>query len=123
MSKTTKPARPTAPTDFKLCPICHNPTFVISPGWRVARDLTSLLPRFLGGKSGFGFQLRAAGGRMSSQKTSNNDSCRDLTGRRLSTIKEAKKFVFPTVEEVLILIFSQTCRVRRKRVRTEEGRG
>lgn len=30
---------------------------------------------------------------MSSQKTSNNDSCRDLTGRRLSTIKEAKKYV------------------------------
>jgi len=28
---------------------------------------------------------------MSSQKTSNNDSCRDLSGRRLSTIKEAKK--------------------------------
>jgi len=31
---------------------------------------------------------------MSSQKTSNNDSCRDLSGRRLSTIKEAKKYVF-----------------------------
>jgi len=28
---------------------------------------------------------------MSSQKTNNNDSCRDLSGRRLSTIKEAKK--------------------------------
>lgn len=28
---------------------------------------------------------------MSSQKTSNNDSCRDLSGRRLSTIKEAKR--------------------------------
>lgn len=28
---------------------------------------------------------------MSSQKTNNNDSCRDLNGRRLSTIKEAKK--------------------------------
>jgi len=28
---------------------------------------------------------------MSSQKTSNNDSCRDLNGRRLSTLKEAKK--------------------------------
>jgi len=28
---------------------------------------------------------------MSSQKTSNNDSCRDLNGRRLSTVKEAKK--------------------------------
>lgn len=52
-----------------------------------------LSPRLLGGKGGFGSQLRAAGGRMSSQKTSNNDSCRDLTGRRLSTIKEAKKFV------------------------------
>jgi hypothetical protein len=31
---------------------------------------------------------------MSSKKTSNNGSCRDLTGRRLSTIKEAKKCVF-----------------------------
>ncbi|KDR78942.1 hypothetical protein GALMADRAFT_63723 [Galerina marginata CBS 339.88] len=50
-----------------------------------------LSPRVLGGKGGFGSQLRAAGGRMSSQKTSNNDSCRDLSGRRLSTIKEAKK--------------------------------
>ncbi|KAH9178392.1 telomere stability and silencing-domain-containing protein [Lactarius sanguifluus] len=39
-----------------------------------------LVPRLRGGKGGFGSQLRAAGGRMSSQKTSNNDSCRDLTG-------------------------------------------
>ena len=54
-----------------------------------------LSPRLLGGKGGFGSQLRAAGGRMSSQKTNNNDSCRDLTGRRLSTIKEAKKCVRP----------------------------
>ncbi|KIY73265.1 hypothetical protein CYLTODRAFT_342602 [Cylindrobasidium torrendii FP15055 ss-10] len=54
----------------------------------VALRLTTPL---LGGKGGFGSQLRAAGGRMSSQKTSNNDSCRDLNGRRLSTIKEAKK--------------------------------
>ncbi|CAE6508372.1 unnamed protein product [Rhizoctonia solani] len=50
-----------------------------------------LMPSLLGGKGGFGSQLRAAGGRMSSQKASNNDSCRDLNGRRLSTIKEAKK--------------------------------
>ncbi|KAG6862012.1 hypothetical protein C0995_008199 [Termitomyces sp. Mi166 len=50
-----------------------------------------LTPRLVGGKGGFGSQLRAAGGRMSSQKTSNNDSCRDLNGRRLSTIKEAKR--------------------------------
>lgn len=52
-----------------------------------------LSPRLCGGKGGFGSQLRAAGGRMSSQKTSNNDSCRDLNGRRLSTIKEAKAYV------------------------------
>lgn len=52
-----------------------------------------LTPRLVGGKGGFGSQLRAAGGRMSSQKTSNNDSCRDLNGRKLSTIKEAKKYV------------------------------
>ncbi|KAF8515412.1 telomere stability and silencing-domain-containing protein [Hysterangium stoloniferum] len=50
-----------------------------------------ITPRVLGGKGGFGSQLRAAGGRMSSQKTSNNDACRDLSGRRLSTVKEAKK--------------------------------
>ena len=61
-------------------------------------DLGSLVTlrlsaRLLGGKGGFGSQLRAAGGRMSSQKTSNNDSCRDLNGRRLSTIKEAKRCV------------------------------
>ncbi|KAG0697374.1 telomere stability and silencing-domain-containing protein [Suillus ampliporus] len=59
------------------------------------RDATlitlKLIPRLRGGKGGFGSQLRAAGGRMSSQKTSNNDSCRDLSGRRLSTIKTAKR--------------------------------
>ncbi|TGZ82057.1 hypothetical protein EX30DRAFT_358463 [Ascodesmis nigricans] len=45
-----------------------------------------------GGKGGFGSQLRAAGGRMSSRKKSqeNNDSCRNLSGRRLRTVKEAK---------------------------------
>lgn len=52
-----------------------------------------LSARLRGGKGGFGSQLRAAGGRMSSQKTSNNDSCRDLNGRRLSTVKEARKSV------------------------------
>ncbi|EPQ52704.1 hypothetical protein GLOTRDRAFT_46430 [Gloeophyllum trabeum ATCC 11539] len=59
----------------------------------VADGLVSLRlsARLRGGKGGFGSQLRAAGGRMSSQKTSNNDSCRDLSGRRLSTIKEAQK--------------------------------
>lgn len=51
----------------------------------------TLKVRLPGGKGGFGAQLRAAGGRMSSGKN-NTDSCRDLSGRRLSTIKEAERY-------------------------------
>ncbi|KAK1820951.1 hypothetical protein LTR12_004663 [Friedmanniomyces endolithicus] len=52
--------------------------------------------RLCGGKGGFGSQLRAAGGRMSSRKKRNqeqdgNGSNRNLDGRRLRTIDEAKK--------------------------------
>ncbi|RFU80961.1 hypothetical protein TARUN_1246 [Trichoderma arundinaceum] len=46
-----------------------------------------------GGKGGFGSQLRAAGGRMSSRKKQKQDdggSSRNLDGRRLRTINEAK---------------------------------
>lgn len=51
-----------------------------------------LTPPLCGGKGGFGSQLRAAGGRMSSRKKSqeNSDSCRNLDGRRMRTVKEAK---------------------------------
>lgn len=48
----------------------------------------------LGGKGGFGSQLRAAGGRMSSRKKraqgEQNSSNRNLDGRRLRTVNEAK---------------------------------
>lgn len=75
-----------------LSALCNN-----SAGLRVSSGsglvTLRLAPALLGGKGGFGSQLRAAGGRMSSQKTTNNDSCRDLNGRRISTIKEANKFV------------------------------
>ncbi|ORX38942.1 telomere stability and silencing-domain-containing protein [Kockovaella imperatae] len=47
--------------------------------------------RVLGGKGGFGANLRAAGGRMNKSAGTNVDACRDLSGRRLSTIKEAKR--------------------------------
>lgn len=51
------------------------------------------VPTF-GGKGGFGSQLRAAGGRMSSRKKKNqgeqNGSSRNLDGRRLRTVTEAK---------------------------------
>ncbi|KAJ9614505.1 hypothetical protein H2200_002642 [Cladophialophora chaetospira] len=60
----------------------------------------SLLPirlsaPLVGGKGGFGSQLRAAGGRMSSRKKRQNaelatGSARNLDGRRLRTITEAK---------------------------------
>ena len=51
----------------------------------------NLYPRLLGGKGGFGSQLRAAGGRMRSHKNQSNDACRDLSGRRISTLKEAQQ--------------------------------
>ena len=64
-------------------------------------DAASLLTvnisaRILGGKGGFGSQLRAAGGRMSSRKNRNqtaeqqNASNRNLDGRRIRTVTEAK---------------------------------
>ncbi|KAL8705853.1 MAG: hypothetical protein Q9201_001076 [Fulgogasparrea decipioides] len=61
-----------------------------------------------GGKGGFGSQLRAAGGRMSSKRKRNqgdqNSSNRNLDGRRLRTVAEAKALaeylaVKPEMEE------------------------
>ncbi|KAJ3225765.1 hypothetical protein HK099_006265 [Clydaea vesicula] len=52
--------------------------------------LTTSLP-ILGGKGGFGSMLRAQGGKMNSKKTTNFDACRDLSGRRLKTIKDAQE--------------------------------
>ncbi|KAI9001559.1 telomere stability and silencing-domain-containing protein [Trametes punicea] len=81
-----------SPTSGRL-PEPHTPlsSFIDDESQEHSLVSLRLVPRLRGGKGGFGSQLRAAGGRMSSQKTSNNDSCRDLSGRRLSTIKEAKK--------------------------------
>ncbi|KAJ9050871.1 hypothetical protein DSO57_1010210 [Entomophthora muscae] len=45
----------------------------------------------LGGKGGFGSMLRAQGGRMNSKKSTNNDACRDLSGRRLKTVRTAER--------------------------------
>ncbi|KAJ0416175.1 telomere stability and silencing-domain-containing protein [Aspergillus carlsbadensis] len=64
-----------------------------------ATSASTLLPLRLsvpmcGGKGGFGSQLRAAGGRMSSRRKRNqgddNGSSRNLDGRRLRTVNEAK---------------------------------
>ncbi|KAI8647090.1 telomere stability and silencing-domain-containing protein [Parasitella parasitica] len=50
-----------------------------------------LAGRILGGKGGFGSMLRAQGGRMNAQKTTNFEACRDLQGRRIRTVNDAKK--------------------------------
>jgi len=56
-------------------------------------QITNLSVSVLGGKGGFGSMLRAQGGKMSSKKTTNVESCRDLQGRRLKTINDATKLV------------------------------
>ena len=65
----------------------------------LSSDNDTILPLRLsvplcGGKGGFGSQLRAAGGRMSSKRKKNqgdaNSSNRNLDGRRLRTVNEAK---------------------------------
>ncbi|KAJ2833631.1 hypothetical protein GGI24_000763 [Coemansia furcata] len=49
--------------------------------------------RVLGGKGGFGSTLRSQGNKASANKPANFDNCRDLYGRRLKTLKEAKTIV------------------------------
>ncbi|KAJ3036653.1 hypothetical protein HDV00_002477 [Rhizophlyctis rosea] len=51
----------------------------------------NLLLRLPGGKGGFGSMLRAQGGKMAAHKTTNFEACRDLSGRRLKTVNDAKK--------------------------------
>lgn len=45
----------------------------------------------LGGKGGFGSQLRAAGGRMKKNKKANTEAMKDTSGRRLRTLKKAQE--------------------------------
>ncbi|KAM3415665.1 hypothetical protein BST61_g9184 [Cercospora zeina] len=69
-------------------------TLLSSPGDTLVS--LRLSRRVCGGKGGFGSQLRAAGGRMSSRKNRNSNvnpiaSNRNLDGRRLRTVDEAKR--------------------------------
>lgn len=74
--------------DLSLASLCHQPECSPILPLRLSAPL-------VGGKGGFGSQLRAAGGRMSSRKKRQNaelatGSARNLDGRRLRTITEAK---------------------------------
>ncbi|CAG8452326.1 7971_t:CDS:2 [Cetraspora pellucida] len=73
--------------------------------------------RLSGGKGGFGSMLRAQGGKMASQKTTNFEACRDLNGRRLRTVNEAKRLADHLEQE------PERRRVRKERVlkKIEEG--
>ncbi|KND00114.1 uncharacterized protein SPPG_04456 [Spizellomyces punctatus DAOM BR117] len=68
---------------------------ILFPTENTSRDVFppvfNLLLRLPGGKGGFGSMLRAQGGKMASQKTTNFEACRDLSGRRLKTVNDAKK--------------------------------
>ena len=46
-------------------------------------------PRLVGGKGGFGSMLRSLGAQMN-KKTTDKNSCRDLTGRRIREVKNEK---------------------------------
>ncbi|KAK4202539.1 telomere stability and silencing-domain-containing protein [Triangularia verruculosa] len=76
-----------------LSPSSSSPISSLLPG-PTQNDFLSLRlsAPLCGGKGGFGSQLRAAGGRMSKRKKTQEDngSSRNLDGRRLRTITEAK---------------------------------
>jgi len=70
--------------------------YVISNGklvenWKslTENDIFHVFPRILGGKGGFGSLLRSFGSQF--YKSTNQDMCRDLTGRRLKDVKEEEK--------------------------------
>lgn len=86
----------TTVSNKQLIPCTHDPiTSLLSSPTDTLLSLR-LHRRLCGGKGGFGSQLRAAGGRMSKNRKNRNDqnpngSNRNLDGRRLRTVDEAKK--------------------------------
>ncbi|KAL2828972.1 hypothetical protein BDW59DRAFT_40259 [Aspergillus cavernicola] len=88
----------TTTNNKQLLPSSRALSNLISPNGETTTT-SNLLPLRLsvpvcGGKGGFGSQLRAAGGRMSSRRKRNqgddNGSSRNLDGRRIRTVNEAK---------------------------------
>lgn len=62
---------------------------VVNAGLGTVMTVQVLL-RLVGGKGGFGSMLRSQGGRMASKQSTNYEACRDLNGRRLKVISDAK---------------------------------
>ncbi|KAL9079026.1 MAG: hypothetical protein Q9159_007747 [Coniocarpon cinnabarinum] len=90
---TTSASRRVPPTHVPISTLQSTTTTSASLNHNTTLSL-SLRPRTYGGKGGFGSQLRAAGGRMSTKKKNGKappNSNRNLDGRRMRTIDEAKK--------------------------------
>ncbi|ORY76307.1 telomere stability and silencing-domain-containing protein [Protomyces lactucae-debilis] len=70
----------------------HLPSTILQqcPLIRHSATRYTLHPHVLGGKGGFGSQLRTAGSRMK-RKKHNNDAAKDASGRRIATLKQAKQ--------------------------------
>ncbi|CEH18174.1 Uncharacterized conserved protein [Ceraceosorus bombacis] len=85
--------RLTTPNGLSPCPRRSLSSFVKrDTNGRASHVELEVRSRLRGGKGGFGSMLRAQGGKMSAKgKDQNTDSCRDLNGRRLSTMKQAKQ--------------------------------
>ncbi|MCJ1312902.1 hypothetical protein MMC25_006578 [Agyrium rufum] len=97
ISSLITPAQTSTTTTFTTITTSPNTSTTSSPPPQ--QNVSTILPLRLsvplcGGKGGFGSQLRAAGGRMSSirkrKQGENNGSNRNLDGRRLRTVTEAK---------------------------------
>ncbi len=62
-----------------------------APSCAAAVESVHVRLRLLGGKGGFGSQLRAQGNRMGSKKRAGGyEACRDLSGRRIRSINQAR---------------------------------
>lgn len=66
---------------------------ILNPKLKLKEKFVQVKGRLLGGKGGFGSMLRAQGGRMSSEKSTNVDACRDLNGQRIRAIKQANLLI------------------------------
>lgn len=59
--------------------------------WRGGEEMVRVRLRLLGGKGGFGSNLRAQGSKMSSKRRAGTrESCRDLAGRRLRSLNQSR---------------------------------
>lgn len=80
----------TALADFILEQYGMSPSLYwldMAPG----RTMASVRLRLRGGKGGFGSNLRAQGSKMASKRRQGTrEACRDLAGRRISTLNQAK---------------------------------